>query len=262
MESYMRFSVLALPLILTVAGAGYFFAKPNQDPVEKYLAARATAPAYVDEKTADAEDGAVIARAIANKDLGEDESNRMVAAAGRRYLRRKLAWQEAQSAPAGKVSPDQIAARKRDMDSSRRVFDLAESLGRKTRVILSSARADIEMERLLARGGAGLSALVDRHIGHNQLTDTEIGNIEKAFLKEFGKPLPVSARGASAVHRSLGFDHAGRVDVALSPSGAEGLWLRNHLIGKGISFFAFRSAARGMSTGAHIHIGPASGHAH
>jgi hypothetical protein len=146
------------------------------------------------------------------------------------------------------------------MESARRVYDLTESLGRTARLLSNSARADVEMERLLARG-SGLSALAERHIGYNEMSDALIDDVEKAFQKQFGKPLPVSARGASAVHRSLGFDHTGRVDVAVSPGGAEGLWLRRYLISKGISFFAFRRAAAGQSTGAHIHIGPASGHA-
>jgi hypothetical protein len=48
------------------------------------------------------------------------------------------------------------------------------------------------------------------------------------------------------------------VDVAVSPENSEGLWLRRYLSGKGISYFAYRSAVRGQATGAHIHMGAAS----
>ena len=38
--------------------------------------------------------------------------------------------------------------------------------------------------------------------------------VEAAYEEHFGKPLPISAMGETAVHRALGFDHRGRVDVA------------------------------------------------
>jgi hypothetical protein len=81
-----------------------------------------------------------------------------------------------------------------------------------------------------------------------------------AFEKHFGKPLPVSALGETAVHRALGFDHRGRVDVALHPDLPEGIWLREFLRENHIPFFAFRQAVPGRATGAHIHIGPMSTH--
>ena len=45
--------------------------------------------------------------------------------------------------------------------------------------------------------------------------------------RQFGKSLPVSAKGDTALHRSLGFDHRGRVDIALNPDQTEGSWLRS-----------------------------------
>jgi hypothetical protein len=106
-----------------------------------------------------------------------------------------------------------------------------------------------------------ISGLADRHTGtHATVSPDDLAEIQRAFEAEFRKPLPVSANGASAVHRALGFDHAGRVDVAVSPEGSQGVWLRRYLIGRGFSYFAFRSAVSGQSTGAHIHIGAASGH--
>ena len=82
--------------------------------------------------------------------------------------------------------------------------------------------------------------------------------MEQAYLKHFGKPLPVSTRGDSAVHRAMGFDHHGRFDLAVSPSQPEGVWARRYLTEKHVTFFAFRSAVPGKATGAHIHIGPPS----
>ena len=62
----------------------------------------------------------------------------------------------------------------------------------------------------------------------------------------------------TAVHRSLGFDHTGRVDVELHPALPEGRWLLEYLTGHRIPYFAFRHAVPGKATGAHIHIGPMS----
>jgi hypothetical protein len=82
--------------------------------------------------------------------------------------------------------------------------------------------------------------------------------VEVAFRERFGKPMPVSAMGETAVHRALGFDHRGRVDVAVHPDQPEGVWLREFLTGSRIPYFAFRQAVPGKATGAHIHIGPMS----
>jgi hypothetical protein len=82
--------------------------------------------------------------------------------------------------------------------------------------------------------------------------------VSAAFEHRFSKPLPVSAMGETAVHRAMGFDHRGRVDVALNPDQPEGLWLRRYLEARRIPYFAFWQAAHGKATGAHIHIGPES----
>ena len=82
--------------------------------------------------------------------------------------------------------------------------------------------------------------------------------IEKAFEAEFDRPLPISADGETEVHRALGFDHRGRVDVAIDPRAPEGLWLRRYLRSRKIPYYAFTSAVVGKATAAHIHIGPGS----
>ena len=60
------------------------------------------------------------------------------------------------------------------------------------------------------------------------------------------------------MHRALGFDHRGRVDVAVVPDAPQGRWLKRYLEARHIPYFAFRAAVPGQATGAHIHIGPAS----
>jgi hypothetical protein len=82
--------------------------------------------------------------------------------------------------------------------------------------------------------------------------------IEAFFEGRFGRPLPVSAFGQTAVHDRLGFDHRNAVDIALHPDSVEGRALIAYLRSASISYLAFRGAVPGAATGAHIHIGPAS----
>jgi hypothetical protein len=82
--------------------------------------------------------------------------------------------------------------------------------------------------------------------------------LELAFAGKFDRPLPISAEGETEVHRALGFDHRGRVDVALVPGGPEGVWLREYLQMRRIPYYAFSHAIPGKATAAHIHIGPGS----
>ncbi|OGQ83268.1 MAG: hypothetical protein A3F90_10970 [Deltaproteobacteria bacterium RIFCSPLOWO2_12_FULL_60_19] len=83
----------------------------------------------------------------------------------------------------------------------------------------------------------------------------DAGKIETFFAQRFGRLLPVSARGQTALHSQMKFDHSNAMDVALHPDSSEGRALIDYLRKAGIPFVAFRERARGVSTGAHIHIG-------
>lgn len=86
----------------------------------------------------------------------------------------------------------------------------------------------------------------------------ELPRIEHAFHSAFGRPLPISAFGQTALHDRLGFDHRDAVDVALHADSREGIALQGFLRDAGIPFIVARGSVRGVSTGAHIHIGPPS----
>jgi hypothetical protein len=86
----------------------------------------------------------------------------------------------------------------------------------------------------------------------------EAPNIDKYFFQTFGHNLPVSALGQTPTHDRLRFDHRNAMDVALHPDSMEGKVLIAYLRRSGVPFIAFRSAAVGASTGAHIHIGKPS----
>ncbi len=82
--------------------------------------------------------------------------------------------------------------------------------------------------------------------------------LAQAFARRFDYPLPISAEGETNLHRAMGFDHRGRVDVAINPQTPEGVWLRHYLQVLKIPYYAFTRAIPGKATAAHIHIGPGS----
>jgi hypothetical protein len=94
--------------------------------------------------------------------------------------------------------------------------------------------------------------------GDHLIEPKELKALTLAFEKQFSEPFPISAKGMTAVHRALGLDHTGRVDVAVNPDSPEGIWLREYLDQKGIPYYAFRVAMAGKATAPHIHIGPGS----
>ena len=146
------------------------------------------------------------------------------------------------------------------LDRARREMYLAESRARLVREIAEMARAEQMAEKSMEEALPDERMLADRYEGDGQFNLSELPQIMLAFEMKFTKPLPVSARGQTAVHRALGFDHRNRVDVAVHPDTPEGIWLRQFLKSNRIPYFAFRSSVPGRSTAAHIHIGPLSGH--
>lgn len=79
--------------------------------------------------------------------------------------------------------------------------------------------------------------------------------VEDFFLTKFGRPLPTSAFGQSAIHNRWGLDHRQGMDVGLHPDSQEGIALVDFLRAEKIPFLVFRHAIPGVATGPHIHIG-------
>jgi len=99
---------------------------------------------------------------------------------------------------------------------------------------------------------------VVRYAGTGAWSLADADTVLQFFVRRFGRPLPVSAWGQTVVHDRLGLDHHDAFDVALLPDSAEGRALMAFLRSEGIPFVAVRSRLRGLSTGAHIHVGPES----
>jgi hypothetical protein len=83
----------------------------------------------------------------------------------------------------------------------------------------------------------------------------KIAEVKIFFAAHFGRSLPVSAFGQTALHDRLGYDHRSAVDVPLHPSSPQGQALIAFLRATRIPFLAFHRAVPGSATGAHIHIG-------
>jgi hypothetical protein len=208
---------------------------------------------------ADAEDAALLRRTVYGNELAEDQAIEMLAAASRRLDRRQQALTAARKLVDGGVASQlSLAPLLEELDAARKEWDLAESRARFTGELAQMARAEELVESQLNQDPQSAIDLAGRYDGDGVFTTSAFARVELDFLKQFGKPLPVSAYGETAVHRSLGFDHRGRADVAVHPDQPEGRWLLEYLLDRHIPYFAFRHAVPGKATGAHIHIGPMS----
>src|SRR5947209_9929725 len=141
---------------------------------------------------------------------------------------------------------------------ARKEYDLAESRARLTHELTRMAEDEEALEAKLNQQPEEARELADRYDGDGAFSMLTFAHVELDYEKQFGKPLPISAMGETAVHRSLGFDHRSRVDVAIHPDQPEGHWLLEYLVDHHIPYFAFRHAVPGRATGAHIPIGPMS----
>jgi hypothetical protein len=207
----------------------------------------------------DAQDAATVRKSIYNQDLTEDQANELVAAATRRFERRKKAFDDAKKlVDAGAMPAQSLVNLLQDMDFAHKEYDLADTRAKLAQQAIEMAEAEEALQAQMAEHSSEGPKLADRFDGDGVFTPQILARVETAFASRFGKPLPVSANGDTAVHRALGFDHRGRVDVAIHPDLPEGVWLREYLMENGIPFFAFRQAVPGKATGAHIHMGPMS----
>jgi len=137
------------------------------------------------------------------------------------------------------------------VDETRRRMAEADALLGETLAAMELAR----MPRAVARAPLVATPAVIRYQGDGAL---DVPALEAFFAERFGRSLPVSARGQTAVHDHLGLDHRNAIDVAVHPDSAEGRALIAYLERHHVPFLAFRQPIPGTSTGAHVHVGPLS----
>jgi hypothetical protein len=101
-----------------------------------------------------------------------------------------------------------------------------------------------------------------RYSGAGAWSLSDAWKVQSFFRQTFGRQLPVSAFGQSALHDRWGLDHRNAMDVGLNPDSAEGQALMAFLRNNGIPFSAFHHAIPGSATGPHIHVGSPSHRVH
>ncbi len=197
---------------------------------------------------------------IAIEELSERQAADMVAAATRRVERQRARIERQQKLIAeGVVARADLDDFQADLERRRAALGQAESRAALVREIVEMARAEAaaaaEAHDAAPRPEWKAKEFVN---GGHLLSAKDLKRLTLSYEKEFSHPLPISARGSTAVHRALGLDHTGRIDVALAPDSAEGVWLRKFLDDLSVPYYAFRIAIPGKATAPHIHIGPGS----
>jgi hypothetical protein len=127
--------------------------------------------------------------------------------------------------------------------------------------MLTEARMAEAMARLtpLPRGSYEETAGLARFNGPGAwFLAVDTARLQQFFLARFGRALPISAFGQTALHDRMGFDHRNALDLAVHPDSPEGRALMEHLRARGIPFIAAWGAIPGAASGAHIHVGQPS----
>lgn len=216
-------------------------------------------------KIEDAQDEAVLAKDmygdLPDKAASQGAADEMVAAAQRRFDRQQARVAEAQKmVDAGIAAKSyleplelELGARQTALNFAHTRAELLADLAARTTPPPSQVETPALDDSALALDGE------EHYEGDGAFNEArDLPPLELAFSARFDRPLPISAEGETNVHREMGFDHRGRVDVAVVPSAPEGVWLREYLQARKIPYYAFTHAIAGKATGAHIHIGPGS----
>ena len=278
-----------LPLVLSLGGLalwgadtpestankGVELAQQELDRVHRLVDAGALPRVRLEQAEqdlADAQDNAILERTLYGElpvqDLNDKLIDEMVAAAQRRVERQQARVDAANKLVAGGIAAQStLAAPEQELALRRMNLDLAHSrahvmgelatLARFEKSILEIQNAtNVEHRDVFTPG-------MEHYEGAGTFNESrDLRPLAVAFAKKFDRPLPVSAEGETDLHRALGFDHTGRVDVAVNPGDAEGIWLRRYLKSRKIPYYAFTRAFPGRATAAHIHIGPGSTRLH
>jgi hypothetical protein len=225
-----------------------------------------------EQDLADVQDDAILERTLYGELPVEDLTDKliedMVAAAQRRVERQqarldamKKLVDEGITALSSLSAPEQeLATRRMNLDLAHSRAHVMGELAALAKFEKSSAAIEdatrVEYRDLFAPG-------MEHYEGSGIFRESrDLKPLAVAFKKKFDHSLPISAEGETDLHRALGFDHTGRVDVAINPSDPEGVWLRRYLKSRQIPYYAFTRAIRGKATAAHIHIGTGSTRLH
>jgi hypothetical protein len=214
------------------------------------------------EDLENAEDLSILQGNLFGKDLTVEQADQMLFIAQRLVMRREKSMIEMQQlVQSGVISRAEAEASGADFSRAQTELHLAQTRVNLIVQMTEALRiqkniASLENEAESHPEWAG--KVYTKYDGSGIFTASDFQKVSLAYSAKFSKAMPVSADGETATHRALGFDHRGRVDVAVNPDQPEGVWLMGYLQKNRIPYFAFRMAVQGKATGAHIHIGPQS----
>lgn len=212
-----------------------------------------------EEALADAEDEGVLAHTLYGSKPVEKytdaDAEAMLGAAQRRVDRQRATVEEKRKLlGTGVIAAVDFESVTAALETREQVLVLAKNRLR----LLEDLRQMAETERKAAAAVPSLANSMTRYDGNGAFTLADVPAIENQFEKQFHHDLPISALGQTTVHQALGLDHRNRVDVAVNPNSAEGLWLRRLLERLHVPYLAFSNAVAGAATAPHIHIGVGS----
>ena len=209
---------------------------------------------------ADAEDEIILSSTLYDNGKVQDmlpaQANSMLAAAQRRVDRQSKNVEDRRKLlEQGIIARSEFASYEEELNSRQQTLQLAMSRIRLLEELKQMASVEQALERRSQAQSASSKDVMIHYGGNGLFNLNDLTTISAQFEKQFHRPLPISALGQTLVHQSLGLDHRNRVDVALNPDQAEGLWLRHLLETLHVPYLAFRSAVAGAATAPHIHIG-------
>ena len=263
----------------SIAGKRFALASQELQRVQKLVEVGAESRVQLEQaeqNLADAQDDVILERSLYGEINPNELSDRtitdMVGAAQRRLGRQQALVDQAKKLVAtGLTALAYLTPFEEELTLRQASLDLAQARAQRIREMI--ARANMTEPRApeytAVRAASPtkypnfLSKSMEYYEGDGEFIEsTDLKPLERAFEKKFDRPLPISAEGETNLHRALGFDHRGRVDVAINPNATEGMWLRHYLQSLKIPYYAFTRAIRGKATAAHIHIGPGSTRLH
>jgi hypothetical protein len=146
-----------------------------------------------------------------------------------------------------------LVAAQKEVDDMRRAMAEADRMTGEARMV------DLGRQRPLAKGAYEEIPGLVRFSGLAEWSLTsDTPKLQRFFESRFGRALPISAFGQTALHDRMGFDHRNALDVALHPDSREGRALMGFLRTSGIPFIAAWGSVPGATSGAHIHVGQPS----
>jgi len=215
-----------------------------------------------EEDLENAKDLSILQANLFGKDLTVEQADQMLFIAQRLAMRREKSMIEMQQlVQSGVISRAEAESTGADFARAQTELHLAQT---RVNLVVQMAEAlriqkniaSLENEAESHPEWAG--KVYTKYDGSGIFTSFDLQKVSLAYATKFARAMPISAEGETATHRALGFDHRGRVDVAVNPDQPEGIWLMSFLQKNRIPYFAFRMAVPGKATGAHIHIGPQS----